>query len=421
MVTATTKMQQFRCFAVIVSALTVMSPWHGTAALPAVVESKTSGVDLLMPGVQPQKAETYLCHGMKLQKDPMYIVGFQPHANMMYAHHVLIYGCTEPGDDKPAWNCGEMHTDSSQFETAPICAAESSRIVYAWAMDAPELKLPPGVGFKVGGDTDIKWLVLQVHYKDVTPFVAPNNGSDHSGVTLITSSSPQPKRAGVYLMGTGGEIPPHSVTYMETACEYTEPFVMHPFAFRTHAHVHGRVVSGYRIRDDEWLEIGRMSPQKPQMFYNVSNPGMTVKSGDVLAARCTMVNDEDRTVKVGSTGNDEMCNFYIMYYVDNDQLVSDTFCFTEGPPSWDWSKFENGLIDAALAPLSASVVPGSDDFLAATDWFIADRQRALLESERLDDLIDSIQARQPNDDEDEEAVFDNEMQNPGFDWQEPGN
>jgi Copper type II ascorbate-dependent monooxygenase, C-terminal domain len=50
----------------------------------------------------------------------------------------------------------------------------------------------------------------------------------------------QPKRAGVYLMGTGGEIPPQSVTYMETACEYTEPFVMHPFAFRTHAHQHGK-------------------------------------------------------------------------------------------------------------------------------------------------------------------------------------
>jgi peptidylglycine monooxygenase len=315
-----------------------------------------------------------------------------------------------------------MQGDSSQFENAPICASES-RIVYAWAMDAPELHLPPGVGFKVGGDTDIKWLVLQVHYKDVTPFVAPNNGSDHSGVTLVTSSTPQPKRAGVYLMGTGGEILPHSVTYMETACGYTEPFVMHPFAFRTHAHTHGRVVSGYRIRDGEWLEIGRMSPQKPQMFYNVTNPGMTVKSGDVLAARCTMVNDEDRTIRVGATGNDEMCNFYIMYYVDADQLVSDTFCFTEGPPSWDWSKFENGLIDAALAPLSASVVPGTDDFLAASDWLIANRQRALLESERLDDLIDSIQARQPNDDEDEEGFFENEiqrMQNPGFDYQ-PGN
>ena len=30
-----------------------------------------------------------------------------------------------------------------------------------------------GVGFKVGGDTSIKYLVMQVHYKDVTNFLPP--------------------------------------------------------------------------------------------------------------------------------------------------------------------------------------------------------------------------------------------------------
>jgi len=40
-------------------------------------------------------------------------------------------------------------------------------------------------------------------------------------------------------MGTDGEIPAHSTTYMETACSYNDPVVMHPFAYRTHAHTHG--------------------------------------------------------------------------------------------------------------------------------------------------------------------------------------
>ncbi len=31
-----------------------------------------------------------------------------------------------------------------------------------------------GVGFGVGGDTGINYLVLQVHYKDVTPFLPPS-------------------------------------------------------------------------------------------------------------------------------------------------------------------------------------------------------------------------------------------------------
>jgi Copper type II ascorbate-dependent monooxygenase, C-terminal domain len=104
-----------------------------------------------------------------------------------------------------------------------------------------------------------------------------------------------------------------------------------------------------------------------------------------------------------------MCNFYIMYYVDGDRTLPDTFCFTEGPPSWDWSKFEDGLIDAAMAPLAASVVPGTDDFLAPTDLFIAERQRALLESDRLGDLIDSISAQQ-NDVDDDQGVIDNDLE-----------
>lgn len=390
------KMQCRQVVAIVV--VLVVTPLSRAAALP-VTNSSTS-IDLLMPNVQPQMADTYLCHGMKIGPDPMHIVGFQPHASMQNAHHVLIYGCAEPGSDKSSWDCGEMHADSSHFTNGPVCAS-GSEIIYAWAMDAPELHLPTGVGFKVGGETGINWLVLQVHYMDVTPFAAPNNGTDASGVTLITSRVALPRRAGVYLMGTGGEIPPYSVTYLETACSYREPFVMHPFAFRTHAHTHGRVVSGYRIRDGEWLEIGRMSPQKPQMFYNVTNPGMTVKSGDILAARCTMANDEGRTVQVGSTSKDEMCNFYIMYYVDgNRNTISDSYCFTDGPPSWDWTKFDDGLIDAALAPLAASVIPGTDDYLAATEWIDEDRQRALLDTDRLGDLINSIAARS-NDDSDE--------------------
>ncbi len=49
----------------------------------------------------------------------------------------------------------------------------------------------------------------------------------------------QPKLAGVYLLGTGGEIPAHETVYMETACSYNDDPVLHPFAFRTHAHTHG--------------------------------------------------------------------------------------------------------------------------------------------------------------------------------------
>ena len=91
--------------------------------------------------------------------------------------------------------------------------------------------------FRVGADSDIKYLVLQVHYGHIDHI--PNSGDD-SGVFLEYTETEQPKTAGVLLMGTGGFALPHSTTYFETSCEMEDPRTMHPFAFRTHTHSLGR-------------------------------------------------------------------------------------------------------------------------------------------------------------------------------------
>jgi peptidylglycine monooxygenase len=52
--------------------------------------------------------------------------------------------------------------------------------------------------------------------------------------------------AGVVLLGTGGAIPPMSVTNMETECAVTEKKAIYPFAYRTHTHTLGKMTySGY--------------------------------------------------------------------------------------------------------------------------------------------------------------------------------
>lgn len=72
------------------------------------------------------------------------------------------------------------------------------------------------------------------------------------------------------------------------------------------------------------------------MFYPVEDRSIEVHEGDVMAARCTMNNTLSHTVRVGSTGNDEMCNFYMMYYVDGDKVLDKKYCFSLGPPSYHW-------------------------------------------------------------------------------------
>ncbi|RCN45921.1 copper type II ascorbate-dependent monooxygenase domain protein [Ancylostoma caninum] len=133
----------------------------------------------------------------------------------------------------------------------------------------------------------------------------------------------------------------------ETACVIEEDVVIHPFAFRTHAHRHGVDVSGWVVNedekgDDQWFLIGRRNPQLPQMFAPVQNTSLVVRQGDMLAARCIMKNDEDRVIKMGPTGEDEMCNFYMMYWAEGDRVLKDNTCFSPGAPVYHWSS-EAGL------------------------------------------------------------------------------
>uniref|UniRef100_A0AAQ4PHE6 Copper type II ascorbate-dependent monooxygenase C-terminal domain-containing protein n=1 Tax=Gasterosteus aculeatus aculeatus TaxID=481459 RepID=A0AAQ4PHE6_GASAC len=119
------------------------------------------------------------------------------------------------------------------------------------------------------------------------------------------------------------------VTNADIACDYTS-YPIYPFAFRTHTHHLGQVVSGYRIREGRWNLIGRQSPQRPQAFYP-ANKEMNVKYGDTIAARCVFTG-EGRTSKtyIGGTSDDEMCNFYIMYYMESKHAIPYMNCMGSG-------------------------------------------------------------------------------------------
>ncbi|KAG8187615.1 hypothetical protein JTE90_027026 [Oedothorax gibbosus] len=284
-----------------------------------------------------------ICHTYIAERSP-FIVGFTPNASMHTAHHILIYGCETPGRwerDSPrlVWDCGEMSPGQQMgYARGPTCKT-GSQIVYAWAKDAPPLQLPEGVAFKVGKGTGINHLVLQVHYAHVEPFLM--GATDKSGIILSvlpSTTNKVTKTAGVYLLGTNGMIRAGEEEHFESACKIEEPVVMHPFAFRTHTHGLGKVVTGYKIdKDGKWHLIGKHDPQEPQMFYPVKDNKLVVEYGDVLAARCTMYNFRDVDTYVGPTGNDEMCNFYMMYYVDGDKPLDQKYCFTLGPKYYYWN------------------------------------------------------------------------------------
>ena len=41
-------------------------------------------------------------------------------------------------------------------------------------------------------------------------------------------------------------------------------------------------------------------------------------------------------VSVGGTGNMEMCNFYVAYYVEGERVLEDNTCYSPGAPIYTW-------------------------------------------------------------------------------------
>ncbi|XP_074063373.1 peptidyl-glycine alpha-amidating monooxygenase isoform X3 [Macrotis lagotis] len=286
----------------------------GTTRPVIPIDSSDFALDIRMPGVTPKQSDTYLCMSLHLPMDEeAFVIDFKPHASMDTVHHMLLFGCNMPSSTETYWDCDEG------------TCSDKANILYAWARNAPPTRLPKGVGFRVGGAMGSKYFVLQVHYGDISAF--RDNHKDCSGVTLHLTRLQQPLIAGMYLMmSVDTVIPPgEKVINADVSCHYKK-YPMHLFAYRVHTHHLGKVVSGYRVRNGQWTLIGRQSPQLPQAFYPVEHP-VDVSFGDILAARCVF-SGEGRTedTHIGGTSSDEMCNFYIMYYMEAKHAVSFMTC-----------------------------------------------------------------------------------------------
>ncbi|KAM9793535.1 peptidyl-glycine alpha-amidating monooxygenase isoform X4 [Syngnathus typhle] len=305
-------------------------------------DSPNFSMALRMPGVIPVKSDTYLCMSFPVpttESHAAYVVDFMPQASMNTVHHMLLFGCKTPVSITNYWDCGT---------TRGTCVDETS-ILYAWARNAPPTNLPKDVGFEVGRNSGVSYFVLQIHYGDVNAF--RDHHKDCSGVTLRITSTPQPFIAGIYLLMSMDTViqPGKRVTNADIACDY-KSYPIYPFAFRTHTHRLGKVVSGYRIRNGKWSLIGRQSPQLPQTGYHTeaamtvcaermcktcqafypTNHDVDVQYGDTLAARCMFTGEgRSKETYIGGSSDDEMCNFYIMYYMDSKHAIPYMNCMKQ--------------------------------------------------------------------------------------------
>lgn len=332
----------------------------GLLSSVATLDEQQNQISIRMPDIRPDHGEQYLCiaHRIPVNNKGLYITGFNPQADAGRVHHMLMYGCEKPGifqRDSPSfvWNCGEMHTEgdndlNESFEKGPFCGTGKQDILYGWALDAPALKLDKDLGFKIGGiDGKIRFLVLQVHYGHYEAFEKLPDLTDNSGLILdVKQNTPESgitRQAGVLLLISLGKVL-RGKSKHEIWCDIKDDIEIHPFRYRVHTHKLGTKVLGAKLggnqsnndgrkygsgQEDRMIGVG--DPQKPQMFYPVKEKDLTLKKGDSVYARCEFNNNKTHNVEIGNTGDDEMCNFYLMYWTKSPKLLSSSNCFSVNP------------------------------------------------------------------------------------------
>ncbi|XP_064620125.1 peptidyl-glycine alpha-amidating monooxygenase-like isoform X3 [Lineus longissimus] len=269
-------------------------------------DTHTTKIQMRMPATHPDSDDSYLCTSVQLPsaQKKQYIIQYKPSADDKTVHHMLLFGCSKPESMEKKWNCRGACTGKSV-------------IMYAWPKHAPNLILPDGVGFAVGGDTNVDYLVLQIHY--AFKFKAEQK-ADISGMDITLTSVVQPYIAGIYLLySVYDNIPPRTNNYdIPVSCQFkADVDEIHPFAFRPHAHDLATSITGYLKNATSTYVIGQGDPQLPQAFYPIEQQ-FTIKPNDYVAAICSYNSMNRNTgTSIGSHHADEMCNFYMMYYTKN--------------------------------------------------------------------------------------------------------
>ena len=136
---------------------------------------------VIMPLVIPSVNEVYLCTSVDVSNDDktsFWIRGFEPKAEQRIVHHMALAGCNESPLHDTAhlniWNCGGSNSNSAIDPSYPIGTVCNDKrykrnrrtyldtTLYLWSRNGSKLMLPHDVGFKFGGISRVKHLVLQV-------------------------------------------------------------------------------------------------------------------------------------------------------------------------------------------------------------------------------------------------------------------
>ena len=165
---------------------------------------------------------------------------------------MMIIGCSKPYQKNGFWDCMKAET---------LCQ-DDPQIVYSWGPRAPDVPIPPGVGFHVGSKSLLKYLILEVDYESVDAFpksegFVPSSFKDNSGFALTLSRTKMHFKAGTYIfIGSGG-----SNDHIDVACTFSHEDAIFPFGFTMIGDESIESISAFQVLNNQglldWQPIAR--------------------------------------------------------------------------------------------------------------------------------------------------------------------
>jgi peptidylamidoglycolate lyase len=359
------------------------SPWRSIAfvAFAAIIAAASADddgsprsipVSLATRDAVATRADTYTYTSVAMPDDDHYIHRFEPRASAKVVHHMLLFGCKGAASPTLRTREGGMFSENSgggQPRGAVCAGSDPEPFIFGWGKDAPDLHLPDGIGFRVGGDFGFKTLVLETHYLEkfapkktnLENGTLANDANEEedpmSGVTVHLRPGVPRRFMSVLAYAQGFVLPPNERrTEVKTVCAYTDSAPLSAYAFRVHTHALGVEVflekavagSGFenkRLTDTSRekdrakpfrpkpIKLASRDPQLPQLFEVVAS-GETEKEGSTSfdiapgdALRVTCVFDTSNRTAVTRAGwghGDEMCNLYLMVHAEEPRYASCT-------------------------------------------------------------------------------------------------
>jgi hypothetical protein len=226
-----------------------------------------------------ENSTSYVCRGFDLGNSNTWdMVEIDPLVDRTdLVHHMVLYSIPWDARADGYFDCLDMPA--------------SAFAIWAWAPGMGTFRTPAEAGIRTGKDSDIRYIVLQIHYDNPT---LDSNQVDSTGVRVRMTTDLRANTAGFLFVGADTDqinIPPNESEWeiagnCSSADTRLMPYNLTVFAVATHAHLAGRLVWTELWRHGKFVEY-----LTPEYSYDFSDQKMirvskTIMPGDDLVTHC---------------------------------------------------------------------------------------------------------------------------------------